>query len=375
MSIIEDPSAPTVDAETRIAHLEATVERLARQLESQETATADSAPTENVEQHGSRRNLFKLAAGAAAGGTALALAKTAGPVAAADTDAITAGEQTNSGDSGTTTTVLAYQNTDAPAYSFLTFNYNANLFTVRDNSEGFVIAGAANSSGYPAAVGGYANSTVANGLYGYSKNDGFGVVAYGGGTGTAGLLARGNRANVEFFNDGDAPSARTDIHTRGEMVCDDNGNLWYCIESGTPGSWRKISGADTAGGFHPVTPFRVYDSREEGSGGIAGSTDVTVSVKDGRDPESYAVTIPDGVPDGASAISANIVAINAVGNGFATVNPGGDTSVGAAALNWKEGQTIGNAGIFKINPDRDLAVLVRGITNIDFTVDITGYWL
>jgi hypothetical protein len=375
MSIIEDSSSPTSDAETRIAQLEATVERLARQLESHDAAAREAEPVDVDVPHGSRRNLFKLAAGAAAGGTALALAKTGGPVAAADTDAITAGEQTNSGDSGTKTTVLAYQNTSPPAYSFLTFDYNANIFTVRDNSEGFVIVGADNSSGYPAAVGGYANSTVANGLYGYTKNSGFGVVGYGGGSGSAGILARGARANLEFYNDGDAPSARTDIHTRGEMVCDDNGNLWYCIESGTPGSWRKIAGADTAGGFHPATPFRVYDSREEGSGGIAGSSDVTLSVKDGRDPESYAVTIPDAVPEGATAISANIVAINAVGNGFATVNPGGDTSVGAAALNWKEGQTIGNAGIFKINDTRDLTVLVRGITNIDFTVDITGYWL
>ena len=87
------------------------------------------------------------------------------------------------------------------------------------------------------------------------------------------------------------------------------------------------------------------------------------------------MTVPDAVPNGATAISANVVAIGTTGGGFATINPGGDTSVGAAALNWGDGATVGNAGIFRISAARQLSVLVRGITNIDLTIDVTGYWL
>ena len=368
------------DPRERIAELEAKVELLTQRL----AALAEPAPSAGIEPavhhppevSGSRRNLFKLAAGAAAGGTALALATTSGRVAAGDTDPIAAGETTTQGNTERSSTVLAYENSEPPQVpNFLLGGdpLDANIMTVRDTPDGIVVF-QSSSSTYPAALGGYGYDKVPNGLYGYSSNGGFGLVGYGSGTGAAGVLARGARANIEMYADGDAPAARSDAHVVGELLTDANGDLWYCVANGSPGTWQKIGGADTAGAFHAVTPFRVYDSREVGSGGLAGSTDVTVSAKDARDVESYAVTTTDAVPVGATAISANVVAINAVGNGFATVNPGGDTSVGAAALNWKDGQTIGNAGIFRVSSSRELSVLIRGATNIDLTIDVTGYW-
>jgi hypothetical protein len=368
------------DSSDRIAELEAKIELLTQRL----TALADPAPAAGVElaahhppeASGSRRSLFKLAAGAAAGGTALALATTSGRVAAADGDPLRAGQSTTQGDGGRTSTVLSYTNSEAPQVpNFLIGGdpLDANIMTVRDTPGGIIIFQSSSSS-YPAALGGYGYDKVPNGVYGYSSNDGFGVVGWGSGGAGAGVLARGTRANIEMYADGDAPAARTDAHVVGELLTDANGDLWYCVVAGSPGRWQKIGGADTAGSFHAVTPFRVYDSREVGSDGLAGSTDITVSVKDARDVETYAVTTADAVPDGATAISANVVAINAVGNGFATVNPGGDTSVGAAALNWKAGQTIGNAGIFQVSSSRELSVLIRGATNIDLTIDVTGYW-
>lgn len=371
MTIIDRPDPTNSPSpEARIAELEATVARLAARLEQSETTPAEPASELPA---GSRRNLFKLAAGAAAGGTALALSK-AGPVAAADGDPINAGETVETSAASRATTVLKYANTETPQVTSLGLQVGANMMTVRDEP-GIGILYNASSSSYPAALGGYSYTTNANGLYGYTAQDGFGVVGLGAGAGAAGLLARGSRANLELYPAGDAPADRIDAHVIGEMVADSTGELWYCTAAGSPGTWRKVAGSDTAGAFHPVTPFRVFDSREEGPDGLAGSSDQTVSVKDARDVETYAITQADAVPDGATAISANVVAIGTVGEGYATLNPGGDGSVGAAALNWTEGQTIGNAGIFKINAARELEVLVRGITNINMTIDVTGYWL
>lgn len=365
---------PTDDAE-RIAALEATVASLVERLQGSPESRA--LPTEpEDEPAGSRRHLLKLAAGAAAGGAALAVARTSGKASAGDTDPILAGRRTTSGDTGTSTTILDYENTTGPIVTTALGFQNGNILTVRDRPSGLFIAGSENASAYPAAIAGYGFSAVPHGVFGVSSNGGgFGVVGDARSDGGAGVLARGRRANVELAPDGDSPATRTDAHVVGELVADTNGDLWYCAVAGTPGTWRKVAGEASAGTFHAATPFRVYDSRQEGSAGIAGSSDVTLSVKDARDVESYAVVTPDAVPSGAKAVSANVVAIRAVGQGFATVNPGGDTSVGAAALNWADGQTIGNAGIFKISGTRELTVLVRGITNINLTVDITGYWL
>lgn len=371
MSIIETP--PATDADARIAELEATVAQLAARLDK----SPDSQPTpgEPPLPTGSRRNLFKLAAGAAAGGTALALAQSSGQAAAADGNSMTIGSFNIQGDSSRSSTSIIYENDESPNTTL----GNLNIFLARDKPS--VPTGFDSSSAYPAAVAGWANRVIDHGVYGRTSSpDGYGVVAQGttrgiNQPGSTGLFARGTRANIRLHENGVAPAARSDDHARGEILADENGSLWYCAVAGTPGTWRKLAGATTAGAFHAATPFRVYDSRQAVAGGLPGSTDHTIAVKDARDVETYAVTTTDAVPDGATAVSANVVAIKANGGGFATVNPGGDTSVGAAALNWIEGQTIGNAGIFKISDSRELQVLVRGITNINLTIDITGYWL
>ena len=73
-------------------------------------------------------------------------------------------------------------------------------------------------------------------------------------------------------------------------------------------------------GFHPITPFRAYDSRL--SGGPIGSGSRVVSVKDARDPGSGAVVTPDAVPAGASAVTFNLTVVNTGATGFLSVVPG-----------------------------------------------------
>lgn len=372
MSTAERANSGTA-TEARIAELEATVSRLVKTLEAAERRSTISAADTDAQVKGSRRNLLKLAAGAAAGGTAVALGSVPRPVAASDDDPLLVGQTTTQGNSGPTSTILTYVDDEVPMAGPLA----ANILTVRDDENA---PASADGSGAPSAVAGYAFGAVQNGLYGYTASPAplsAGVVAFGAGGLSVGISMRGSRANALLVAGGGAPPSRTDAHETGEVVFDSDGDLWFCVGEGFPGEWRKLAGSGTAGTFHAVTPFRVYDSRSavEGGAGLDGSSDNLVSVKDARDVEDYeTITIADAVPEGATAISANVVAINTTGSGFATINPGGDTSVGAAALNWGPGQTIGNAGIFRISSSRELSILIRGVTNIDLTLDVTGYW-
>jgi hypothetical protein len=177
------------------------------------------------------------------------------------------------------------------------------------------------------------------------------------------------------------PPTRTDAHQRGEIDTDASGDLWYCVAAGTPGTWRKLSGATTAGTFHAITPTRVYDSRraEPAPGILAAGASRTIAVKDGRDIDTGAVdtTKLNIVPAGATAIACNITAVNTVGaSGFLTVNPGGVTTISAASVNWSGTQVVNNGIVAAINPATLQVTVVCGGTgaSCNFVLDVTGYW-
>ncbi|MGB3736021.1 MAG: hypothetical protein WA964_13780 [Ilumatobacter sp.] len=375
-------STSTTTADQRVAELEATVARLTERLDAAGAPTPQPTPTATPEHDeaapsptGSRRKLFKLAAGAAAGGTALALAQTAGPVAAADDSPLTVGSSNSQGDAGTRSTSLVYENAAAPEF----FLGPLNIMTVRDTNT--IPLGFDSTTAYQAAIGGWANRVVQHGVYGRtSRADGYGVVAHGttvgiGGPATTGLLARGTRANLELDNRGAEPSARTDAHLRGEMIADEVGNLWYCTAPGSPGEWRKLAGATTAGAYHAVTPFRVYDSRFEADGSFAGDENRTVSVSDARSVTDYSVAQADAVPAGATAVTGNVVAIAPGGNGFLAINPGGVTEVTASTLNWTAGQNIANGSTFALNTNREVEAVFGPGAGAHMALDVTGYYL
>ena len=158
----------------------------------------------------------------------------------------------------------------------------------------------------------------------------------------------------------------------GAIARNSDGSLWYYAASST---WRKIAGATTGGAFHPVTPFRVYDSRKAPDGRLNADASRTLSVSDARDVSSYVVTTADALPEGATAVAANVVAVGTSGTGFCAINPGGISTIGASALNWISGQNIGNAGTFTLNDSRELQVVVGPNTSLHLTIDITGYYL
>jgi len=357
----------------RIHQLEAQVDELTalvRQLRAEVTrgtAPAEPAPTS------SRRGLLKLA-GATAAGAAVGLAGRAGSVAAADGDPLEAGEVRTTTPGSRQMTGLVYESTLAPQLD----NVNTNVFLVRDQPN--PPTATPHISSFPAAVAGYAYQAVQHGVYGFSNSAGAGVVGNGGGA-AVGVLAQGARANVELRPGGAPAPVRPDAHNRGEIVCDGNGDLWYCATGGTPGAWRKLAGPASAGSFHAVTPGRVYDSRAgtpQPSGALTLNQSRLVSVAARRSVATGAVEQADFVPAGATAVTANVTVVDTIGAGFLTVNPGGVTSRGAATINWSaSGQILNNGVTLTLNGSREVTVVAggSGISGTHVVIDVTGYFL
>ena len=325
--------------------------------------------------------MLRLVGAVAVGTAAAAIGSRADPVSASTGDTMTAGN-TASATSGDLTQL------------------NGNFRAIADSSNG----GSA-MTGHGATIVGYsyANSStsIEAGVLGMGGNFVFpfattahGVVgkmfnALGSGSGVYGVSnanAAGTSAGVRARSEKgpavqlevtfpDVPTSGT--WTAGALVPDSAGRLWYCTVGGSPGTWRNL----TAPTFHPITPTRVYDSRSPlpSQGTIAAGGTRTLSVKDGRDLTTGAVTVAGLVPAGAVAITCNVTVVNTVGAGFLAVNPGGVSAISAATVNWSaSGQILNNGVNVTIDPATLTVTVVAGGgsgASTDFIIDVTGFYL
>ncbi|MGD9703757.1 MAG: hypothetical protein AB7Q42_18235 [Acidimicrobiia bacterium] len=367
--------------EARVAELTALVGRMSgasRPAAAAEGAAEGTDERADEARVSSRRGMLKLA-GAAAAGAAVSIVTKPGVAAAADGDPMVVAQTNATTNTERDTTALVYTNSLPPEVdgTFPGTKAAANIFVARDTSAGFAVD-VQSSSNFPAAVAGYSFRTVANGMYGFTANTGYGVVGAGGGTTSIGGLFKGLKSNVELLAEGAAGPARSDAHTKGELICDANGDLWYCTATGTPGVWRKLSGPASSGAFHAITPARVYDSRAAAPtpGPLANGANRLISVADQRNLSTGAVVTSDIVPPRATAVACNLTVVNTVGSGFLLLNPGGDTTIGAAMVNWwAAGQILNNGVVATLNATRQLTVICGGGGTTDFVLDVTGYFL
>jgi hypothetical protein len=192
-----------------------------------------------------------------------------------------------------------------------------------------------------------------------------------------GMTAVGGRAAIIVSGTGADPRTVSGDAIPGMIQQDGSRRLWLCIADGNPGTWQQIGGPDTAGAFHPVTPGRVYDSRNAGAGGVlASGHNRTVAVRDRLSASSGVVDLFDVVPAGATAITANVTVVDTVGAGFLTVNPGGVTTVGAATINWSAtGQVLNNGVTLTLDAARQLTIICGGGGSTDVVIDVSGFYL
>lgn len=373
------------ELEAKVAELTALVERLVPPAQAVaapapiettgvETVAVDRAASAPAPTRASRRNLLKLA-GAAAAGTAAAVASNALPAAAASGDPVRAGQTVATTDNDRSSTVLVYTDNQAPEVGGFLIGFPAvgNLFLVRDTQTGILVLGA-DSSSYPAAVAGYANAVVAHGVFGYSGvASGYGVVGLGGATTGTGVLARGNKANLELFSAGTAPNTRTDAHLKGELICDTDGTIWACVAAGSPGTWRKVAGTSTSGSLHLLaSPKRVYSSR-------AADEPVAVGPKTPLSAGTRTIDCKQGssgVPAAATGVVLNVTAIAASANGYLSVSPGATGFSGTSTLNWSaNGAVVANGATVATGAGATIDVTIGGGGTADFIVDVMGYYL
>ncbi len=308
-----------------------------------------------------RRDLIRLAGAAGAVGAATGVARSGGPAAAADGDTVKAGQE-----------VVSQSATD--------IRMNAGSLTGRESILAASDSNAVipNTFNFRAALGGLAFGLRAdNGVFAFTDarddgtiNTGHAVVAFATANARSNLYLVGTRTTP--------PTADTYYHNHSELVADDGGNLWHCVTQGTPGTWRRLSGALTAGALVPLTPVRVYDSRKNNAptpnGPISTGQQRVIPVKDGRDVDTNAVTEVDIVPAGATAIVYNLTIVDMVGGGFLSVAPGDTASLGASTINWGPSTdgALANSSTVKLDGNRQLKVFGGG-GSTDFIIDVLGY--
>ena len=160
------------------------------------------------------------------------------------------------------------------------------------------------------------------------------------------------------------------------MFAPSDGSLWWCVQGGTPGVWRLVTSAATAA-FVPVNPTRVYDSRvPQPSAGVplAAGTSRDISVANGRDLVSGAVTVANLVPAGARAVALNLTVANGTGLGTVALAPGGAATFASSAINFSADQRIANGLITAINPATRQVRAFAITSSVAVIIDITGYF-
>ena len=376
-------------ADDRIASLEAEVRELRALLESKVDRAEVPSADEPVSRRAALRTAGVLAAGAIAGGVGMvasaspAAATTAGPYTATSSDpALTV--QAANGKSAilatSSSSAATIDATGAPAVK-ATGQFGGNGVEA-SGSYGVVTIGSSAgilAQGYYAAFG---DSASAGGDFaGNPAVSAFGVYNSVSGFGGYAIAAEGQNGAILLTSTQGPPNGRVlRAVSSGVLDVDTNGDLWFSVAAGLPGTWRKIAGSTTAGAFHAIAPMRAYDSRKSAyseHGVIANGTTRLVSVADSHNVADGALLVSEVVPAGATAIAANVTVTGTTGTGYFCINPGGTTTLGASTINWfGAGQTLANGVVLAVNDNRKVTIVAGNAAgSAHCIIDVTGYWL
>ena len=220
----------------------------------------------------------------------------------------------------------------------------------------------------PSGVGvlGQANGLTGTGVRGNaSTSGGVGVSGFG----DVGVSARSPRTQLELLGTPAPPLGAGLTRTDGEVVFDANNDLWVCVASGTPGTWRRLAGPSTAGAFVPLAaPVRVYDSRGAFPPAIGPKTPLV-----GDTPRTVDCTgNSSGVPVGASGVLVNLVATGTSAAGFMTIYQDGIPWPGTSNLNYAANQTVAVTTFSALSTAAKVAVRANVAT--DVVVDVLGFY-
>ena len=167
------------------------------------------------------------------------------------------------------------------------------------------------------------------------------------------------------------PAPKT--YTIGDIVYDTAGDLWICTVAGTPGSWRRLGGASTAGSLVLLnTPVRIYDSRpgevplNSTKGPITGNTTRVIDMKNNS----------SGVPAGAAGVLCTLTLVNTSANGgFLSLFRNGAPTPATSSVNWTSAnQVVGTTTVTAVDVTAQAKVFCPPNSSTNFFIDVIGFY-
>ncbi|HEY7983836.1 MAG TPA: hypothetical protein VID73_06690 [Ktedonobacterales bacterium] len=239
-------------------------------------------------------------------------------------------------------------------------------------SNGVGVDGSAGADGI--GVVGFAPGALGYGVLGFT-NTGWGVVAQSGSG--VDLVANGTgRFGQAFQAFTGAPT--TGSWLGGEQIRDAVGDLYLCVNGGTPGIWRRVvTGGPTFGSFKGgalnllAAPVRLLDTRPSSgapitNGGHPLTSGQTFTV------QVTGITVGGiGVPAGAVAVLGNITVTNVQGGGDLRFYPSGTGAPFVSSINYSA-TTVANFAVVGLGSDGALVIHVDG-AGTDAIFDIAGF--
>jgi hypothetical protein len=304
----------------------------------------------------SRRSLLRglAAGGAAAAAAGAGLLATAAPAAAADGGNVVLGQ-----DNTATATTRVLNPTSGSV------GIGAGLVVQSGTTTPPGGADLSAMAGWALIDGG-----VTTGVYGHSARTG-GSGLLGKGTAGYGATLQGNVAALRMLTSGTVAEVTSIPHSSGELIVTNEGDLWYCPQTGT---LRKLASAASAGQLHLLgTPVRVYDSRN-GDGRLSLNTR-TVSLATGIG----ATPAPPAVPAGSTGALVSVTLDQTTGTGgFLSVYSNALASApGTSNLNWfGPAQTLAVTTVTAVDASARVKVTAGGAagSGAHVIIDVLGYY-
>jgi hypothetical protein len=195
-------------------------------------------------------------------------------------------------------------------------------------------------------------------------------------TGTAAVLQTANGgAHMRISGSSNIGSGN---FTVGSIIKDSLNDVYFCITSGNPGKWRKITGLFAQGSYWAVlAPTRVYDSRVGKTPATGPKTQLT-----GSEVRNVDLTLnwtaffaADRVTADTTAAQMVVTVVNTSAQGYLTVWQEGKTKPGTSTVNWfLPNSIVANTTTVGLIDSGGVVSVQAGSGACDLLIDVIGVY-
>jgi hypothetical protein len=164
----------------------------------------------------------------------------------------------------------------------------------------------------------------------------------------------------------------------GTIIKDTLNDVYFCIVSGNPGKWRKITGLFAQGAYWAVlNPTRVYDSRVGKTPATGPKTQLT-----GPEVRNVDLTLnwsaffaADKVTSVTTAAQRVVTVVNTSAQGYLTVWQEGKTKPGTSTVNWfLPNSIVANTTTVGLIDSGGVVSVQAGSGACDLLIDVIGVY-